>query len=70
VKKMAEEEQKMAGPIRMVAIENMVESIRYKAQILARTNKFDSALLGSGIIGFAAGILTAMILIVVPAVVM
>jgi len=54
----------------MVAIENMVESIRYKAQILARTNKFDSALLGSGIIGFAAGILTAMILIFVPAVVM
>jgi tetrahydromethanopterin S-methyltransferase subunit F len=67
---MAEEEQKMAGPIRMVAIENMVESIRYKAQILARSNKYDSALLGSGIIGFAAGILTAMILIIVPAVVM
>jgi tetrahydromethanopterin S-methyltransferase subunit F len=67
---MAEEEQKMAGPIRMVAIDNMVENIRYKAQILARSNKFDSALLGSGIIGFAAGILTAMILIVVPAVVM
>jgi tetrahydromethanopterin S-methyltransferase subunit F len=67
---MAEEEQKMAGPIRMVAIDNMVENIRYKAQILARSNKFDSALLGSGIIGFAAGILTAMILIVVPAVIM
>ena len=54
----------------MVAIENTVENIRYKAQILARSNKFDSALLGSGIIGFAAGILTALILIVVPAVVM
>ena len=27
----------------MVAIENMVENIRYKSQILARTNKIDSA---------------------------
>ncbi|MCQ8894332.1 MAG: tetrahydromethanopterin S-methyltransferase subunit F [Methanolinea sp.] len=65
---MAEEGQKMAGPIRMVAIENMMENIRYKAQLIARSNKYDSALLGSGIIGFAAGLLTALILIVVPAI--
>ena len=31
----------------MVAIENMVENIRYKSQILARTNKIDSAVIGS-----------------------
>ena len=67
---MAEEGQKVAGPIRMVAIENMMENIRYKAQLIARSNKYDSALLGSGIIGFTAGLLTALILIVVPAVVM
>jgi tetrahydromethanopterin S-methyltransferase subunit F len=61
------EEVKPAGPIRMVAIENMVESIHYKAQILARTNKTDSGIMGSGLIGFALGVLVALVLIVVPA---
>lgn len=65
---MTEEGAKSAGPIRMVAIENMMENIRYKAQIIARSNKFDSALSESGIIGFAIGVLVAMVLIVVPAV--
>ena len=64
---MAEEEAKMAGPIRMVAIERMVENIRYKAQLLARSNKYDSAISESGIIGFAVGLFVALILIVVPA---
>jgi tetrahydromethanopterin S-methyltransferase subunit F len=62
---MAEEAQ-TAGPIRMVAIENVVEGIRYKAQILARTNKLDSGIMDSGIIGFAAGLATAIVLIVIP----
>ncbi|MFA5331180.1 MAG: tetrahydromethanopterin S-methyltransferase subunit F [Methanoregula sp.] len=61
------EEEKAAGPIRMVAIDGMVESIRYKSQILARTNKLDSATTANGIIGFTAGLLIALILIVVPA---
>ena len=52
----------------MVAIENMMENIRYKAQIIARSNKYDSALSESGIVGFAIGVLVAMVLIVVPAV--
>jgi len=65
VKEMAEE-AKSTGPIRMVAIENMVENIRYKSQILARTNKIDSAVTATGLIGFAAGLLIALILIVVP----
>jgi len=51
----------------MVAIENMVENIRYKSQILARTNKIDSAVTASGLVGFVAGLLTALILIVLPA---
>ncbi len=51
----------------MVAIENMVENIRYKSQILARTNKIDSAVTASGLVGFMAGLLTALILIVLPA---
>ena len=67
---MAEEESKAAGPIRMVAIENMVENIRYKAQILARTNKLDSGIMDSGIVGFSAGLLIVLLLIVVPVVVM
>ena len=51
----------------MVAIDNMVENIRYKSQILARTNKIDSAVTASGLVGFTAGLLLALILIVVPA---
>jgi tetrahydromethanopterin S-methyltransferase subunit F len=66
VKEMAEE-AKSTGPVRMVAIENMVENIRYKSQILARTNKIDSAVSATGLIGFAAGLLCALILILLPA---
>jgi len=51
----------------MVAIDNMVENIRYKSQILARTNKMDSAITATGVIGFVLGLLCALILIVVPA---
>jgi tetrahydromethanopterin S-methyltransferase subunit F len=61
------EEAKSTGPVRMVAIENMVENIRYKSQILVRTNKIDSAVTASGLVGFTAGLLLALILIVLPA---
>jgi len=54
----------------MVAIDNMVENIRYKSQILARTNKIDSAVTASGLVGFVAGLLTALILIILPALLM
>jgi len=64
------EEAKSTGPIRMVAIENMVENIRYKSQILARTNKIDSAVTASGLVGFTAGLLLALILIILPAMLM
>ena len=60
------EEAKSTGPVRMVAIDNMVENIRYKSQILVRTNKIDSAVTASGLVGFMAGLLLALILIVVP----
>jgi tetrahydromethanopterin S-methyltransferase subunit F len=60
------EDAKNTGPVRMVAIENMVENIRYKSQILARTNKIDSAVSASGVVGFMAGLLCALILILVP----
>jgi len=68
VREMAEEEAKVAaGPIRMFAIESMVENIRYKSQILARTNKMDSAVTATGVVGFVLGLLCAMIMILVPA---
>ena len=54
----------------MVAIENMVENIRYKSQILARTNKSESAVTATGLVGFVAGLLLALILIVLPALLM
>ena len=50
----------------MTAINKMMDSIRYKAQILARTNKLESGIMGSGILGFSIGILVVMLLIVVP----
>ena len=64
------EEAKSTGPIRMVAIDNMVENIRYKSQILVRTNKIDSAVSASGLVGFTAGLLLALILIALPALLM
>ena len=60
------EEAKTTGPVRMVAIDNMVENIRYKSQIIARTNKIDSAVSAQGLVGLVAGLLTAMIMIVGP----
>ncbi len=57
----------MAGSIiRMVPINKMVDNIRYKGQILARTNKVDSAISSSGIVGFGAGVVIALVLILVP----
>ena len=47
----------------MTAINRMMDSIRYKAQILARTNKLESGIMGSGILGFSIGILVVMLLI-------
>ncbi|MCQ1538651.1 tetrahydromethanopterin S-methyltransferase subunit F [Methanocalculus taiwanensis] len=57
----------MAGSsIRMTSIDNMVENIRYKAQIIARTNKLDSGIMAAGIPGFVAGLLLALIFVMVP----
>jgi tetrahydromethanopterin S-methyltransferase subunit F len=57
----------MAGSsIRMTSIENMAENIRYKAQIIARTNKLDSGIMAAGMPGFIAGLLLALIFVMVP----
>jgi tetrahydromethanopterin S-methyltransferase subunit F len=57
----------MAGSsIRMTSIETMAENIRYKAQIIARTNKIDSGIMAAGIPGFIAGLLLALVFVMVP----
>ena len=48
----------------MAAIEAMVSDMKYKGQILARTNKLESGIMGSGIVGFAIGLVFALILVV------
>ena len=50
----------------MTAINTMVDSIRYKAQILARTTKLESGIMGMGIVGFAFGFVIIMLFILIP----
>jgi len=60
---MADDEKK-SGPVRMAAIEGMVSNIRYKGQILARTNKLESGIMDSGLVGFAIGLAVALLMVV------
>jgi tetrahydromethanopterin S-methyltransferase subunit F len=62
---MAEDEKK-GGPIRMAAIDAMLKNIRFKGQIIARTNKLESGIMDMGIIGFTKGVAVSIILVVVP----
>ena len=48
----------------MAAIDAMITDIKYKGQILARTNKLESGIMGSGIVGFTIGLAVALILVV------
>jgi tetrahydromethanopterin S-methyltransferase subunit F len=61
------EEITQAGPIRMTSINRMMDAIRYKAQILARTTKLESGIMGMGLVGFAVGFGIVMLCILVPA---
>jgi len=58
------DDEKKSGPIRMAAIDAMITDIKYKGQILARTNKLESGIMGSGVIGFTIGLAVALILVV------
>lgn len=64
---MAEENTQAAGPIRMTSINRMMDAIRYKAQILARTTKLESGIMGMGLLGFAVGLGVIMLCILIPA---
>ena len=57
----------MAAPsIRMTAINKMMDDIKYKAQILARTNKVMSAISDNALVGISVGILVGLAFVLVP----
>lgn len=49
----------------MGAIDVTVESIRYRAQLIARNQKLDSGVMSTGIVGFAGGFLFSLLMVVV-----
>jgi tetrahydromethanopterin S-methyltransferase subunit F len=59
-------DEKQPTTIRTKAIDGLMSDIRYKGQILARTNKLDSAISASGIMGFARGLIISIVLVMVP----
>lgn len=65
---MAEEYEKgvpTATTPQMVAIDTSLESIRYRAQLIARNQKLDSGIMATGILGFGAGFIFVFLMIVV-----
>jgi tetrahydromethanopterin S-methyltransferase subunit F len=66
--KMAEEYDKgvpMVLAPQMGAVDATVESIRYRAQLIARNQKLDSGVMSTGIIGFVAGFFFSLLMVVV-----
>jgi len=59
-------DEKQPTTIRTAAIDGIMSDITYKGQILARTNKLDSAISASGIMGFAIGLIVSIVLVMVP----
>jgi tetrahydromethanopterin S-methyltransferase subunit F len=55
----------MATTPQMGAIDSTVESIRYRAQLIARNQKLDSGIMATGILGFAAGFIFVFLMIIV-----
>jgi tetrahydromethanopterin S-methyltransferase subunit F len=49
----------------MGAIDTTVESIRYRAQLIARNQKLDSGVMSTGMIGFAAGFLFSLLMVII-----
>lgn len=55
----------MATTPQMGAIDTSVESIRYRAQLIARNQKLDSGIMATGILGFGAGFIFVFIVVIV-----
>ena len=49
----------------MGAIDTTVESIRYRALLIARNQKLDSGVMATGIVGFALGFIFSLLMIIV-----
>ncbi|AKB17065.1 N5-methyltetrahydromethanopterin:coenzyme M methyltransferase subunit F [Methanosarcina sp. WWM596] len=49
----------------MGAIDATVESIRYRAQLISRNQKLDSGIMSTGMIGFAAGFLFSLLMVII-----
>lgn len=55
----------MATTPQLVAIDSNIESIRYRAQLIARNQKLDSGIMATGVLGFGAGFIFVFLVIVV-----
>jgi tetrahydromethanopterin S-methyltransferase subunit F len=49
----------------MAVIENRVESIRYRAQLIARNQKLDSGVAATGFLGVAIGVIFSLLMVIV-----
>ena len=54
----------------MVAIESLVEDIRFRGQLIARNQKLESGVGATGVIGFTIGFVIVMLAVLVPPLVM
>ncbi|KAB2945137.1 MAG: tetrahydromethanopterin S-methyltransferase subunit mtrF [Candidatus Methanoperedens nitroreducens] len=50
----------------MVAIESLVEDIRYRGQLISRNQKLESGVGATGVIGISIGFVIVMIAVLVP----
>ncbi|WMW24201.1 tetrahydromethanopterin S-methyltransferase subunit F [Methanolobus sediminis] len=66
---MADEEYGKGVPMvispQMGPIETVVEDIRYRAQLIARNQKLDSGVSATGVAGFIAGFIFAIVMVVI-----
>lgn len=49
----------------MGAIDATVESIRYRAQLIARNQKLDSGVMATGMVGFVAGFVFSLLMVII-----
>ncbi|MCQ1534666.1 tetrahydromethanopterin S-methyltransferase subunit F [Methanosarcina sp. KYL-1] len=49
----------------MGGIDATVESIRYRAQLIARNQKLDSGVMATGFVGFALGFLFSLVMVII-----
>ncbi|WOF15344.1 tetrahydromethanopterin S-methyltransferase subunit F [Methanoplanus sp. FWC-SCC4] len=63
---MSDEEKSGPSIIRMAAIDDMMADMRYKGQVMSRTNKLESGIMDSGLTGFMVGFFVSLVLVLAP----